>query len=51
MGPTPKPPLDQDPHGVGQAGGRLLEQSIGREVRGFREKLGLTIAELALLRT
>ena len=41
-----RPPLDQDPHGVGQAGGRLLEQSIGREVRAFREKLGLTIAEL-----
>ena len=41
------PRLDQDPHGVGQAGGRLLEQSIGREVRAFREKLGLTIAELA----
>jgi transcriptional regulator with XRE-family HTH domain len=39
--------LDQDPHGIGTAGGRLLEQSIGREVRGFREKLGLTIAELA----
>jgi transcriptional regulator with XRE-family HTH domain len=41
------PPLDQDPHGPGHAGGRLLEQSIGREVRSFREKLGLTIAELA----
>jgi transcriptional regulator with XRE-family HTH domain len=42
-----KPRLDQDPHGIGTAGGRLLEQSIGREVRAFREKLGLTIAELA----
>ena len=42
-----EPPLDQDPHGVGHAAGRLLEQSIGREVRAFREKLGLTIAELA----
>jgi transcriptional regulator with XRE-family HTH domain len=41
------PRLDQDPHGIGTAGGRLLEQSIGREVRAFREKLGLTIAELA----
>src|SRR5690606_20413012 len=41
-----KPRLDQDPHGIGNAGGRLLEQSIGREVRAFREKLGLTIAEL-----
>ena len=42
-----EPRLDQDPHGIGTAGGRLLEQSIGREVRAFREKLGLTIAELA----
>jgi len=25
----------------------LLEQAIGREVRGFREKLGLTISEVA----
>jgi len=39
--------FDQDPHGIGDAGGRLLEQSIGREVRAFRERLGLTIAELA----
>ncbi len=38
---------DQDPHAVGDAEGRLLEQAIGREVRRFREKLGLTISELA----
>src|SRR5262249_39827947 len=37
----------QDPHKVAPAGGRFLEQAIGREVRNFREKLGLTIAELA----
>jgi transcriptional regulator with XRE-family HTH domain len=37
----------QDPHGQGGAQGKLLEQAIGREVKGFREKLGLTIAELA----
>jgi transcriptional regulator with XRE-family HTH domain len=37
----------QDPHKVGPAEGRHLEQAIGREVRNFREKLGLTIAELA----
>jgi len=37
----------QDPHRVGPAEGRLLEEAIGREVRNFREKLGLTIAELA----
>jgi transcriptional regulator with XRE-family HTH domain len=39
--------LEQDPHVVGNAEGRLLEQAIGREVRSFREKLGLTISELA----
>lgn len=39
--------LDQDPHVVGRAGGRLLESAIGREVKAFREKLGLTISELA----
>jgi transcriptional regulator with XRE-family HTH domain len=41
------PALEQDPHAVGDAGGRLLEQSIGREVHAFRDRLGLTIAELA----
>ena len=35
----------QDPHG--EVRGKLLEQAIGREVKRFREKLGLTIAELA----
>jgi transcriptional regulator with XRE-family HTH domain len=39
--------VDQDPHAAGDAEGRLLEQAIGREVRRFREKLGLTISELA----
>lgn len=37
----------QDPHGYGEVHGKMLEQAIGREVKGFREKLGLTIAELA----
>ena len=37
----------QEPHGVAAANGRLLEESIGREVRRFREKLGLTLTELA----
>jgi transcriptional regulator with XRE-family HTH domain len=36
----------QEPHG-GRASDKLLEQTIGREVRRFREKLGLTISELA----
>ena len=43
---TPELPF-QDPHGHGEVQGKLLEQAIGREVKGFREKLGLTIAELA----
>ena len=37
----------QDPHGHGEAQGKLLEEAIGREVKRAREKLGLTIAELA----
>lgn len=41
------PRLDQDPHSTGTAEGRLLEQAIGREVRTFREKLGLNLSELA----
>ena len=39
--------LKQDPHSVDDAQDRNLEQSIGREVRAFREKLGITISELA----
>ena len=37
----------QEPHRVGAANGKLLEETIGREVRRYREKLGLTISELA----
>ena len=37
----------QEPHAAGTVQGKLLEEAIGREVKGFREKLGLTIAELA----
>ena len=36
----------QDPH-AGRARGMLLEQAIGREVRRQREKLDVTISELA----
>lgn len=39
--------LDQNPHQVGGARDNLLEVSIGREVRGFRTKLGITVADLA----
>jgi transcriptional regulator with XRE-family HTH domain len=37
----------QDPHETGNSRARHLEEAIGREVKRFREKLGLTISELA----
>ena len=37
----------QDPHVSGAGHARLLEEAIGRAVKRTREKLGLTIAELA----
>ena len=37
----------QEPHGARSAQGKLLEEAIGRQVKQYREKLGLTIAELA----
>ncbi len=37
----------QDPHRPAHANARFLEEAIGREVKRFREKTGLTISELA----
>ena len=37
----------QEPHQTATSRDNLLEKAIGREVKGFREKLGLTISELA----
>jgi len=37
----------QEPHRSLTMRSKLLEEAIGREVKAFREKLGLTIAELA----
>jgi transcriptional regulator with XRE-family HTH domain len=37
----------QNPHQTGGVGSRFLEEAIGREVKRYREKLGLTISELA----
>jgi transcriptional regulator with XRE-family HTH domain len=37
----------QNPHSDAAADSRYLEEAIGREVKRFREKLGLTISELA----
>lgn len=42
------PVLDgQDPHALGGARDNVLEVAIGREVRAFRNKLGITVADLA----
>lgn len=40
-------PLVQDPHAVRAEPENRLEVAIGREVRGQRKKLGITVAELA----
>ncbi len=37
----------QNPHAAAGADSKYLEEAIGREVKRFREKLGLTISELA----
>jgi transcriptional regulator with XRE-family HTH domain len=39
--------LEQNPHDLTGARDNMLEVAIGREVRGFRTKLGLTVAEVA----
>jgi transcriptional regulator with XRE-family HTH domain len=40
-------PDEQDPHQVGGALDNELEAAIGREIREFRKKMNLTVAELA----
>ena len=40
-------PLTQDPHAVRDTREKVLEVAIGREVRAFRKKLGITVADLA----
>lgn len=42
-----KPALAQDPHAVKEPAENNLELAIGREVRGFRKALGITVADLA----
>lgn len=39
--------LNQDPHRIREATEKVLEVAIGREVRGFRRKQGITVAELS----
>lgn len=41
--------LGQDPHAIGGGRETSLELSIGREVRDFRKKIDMTVAELAKL--
>jgi transcriptional regulator with XRE-family HTH domain len=53
-GPVPAdtPPksnaLSQDPHALRDTRENVLEVAIGREVRAFRKKLGITVADLAV---
>jgi transcriptional regulator with XRE-family HTH domain len=42
-----RPPLTQNPHAVRDSKEKVLEVAIGREVRAFRKKLGITVADLA----
>ena len=39
----------QDPHATNEGRDTSLEIAIGREVKGFRKKLGMTVVELAKL--
>ena len=41
------PVVGQDPHALDGARDNILEVAIGREVRAFRNKLGITVADLA----
>ncbi|AWC25929.1 MULTISPECIES: helix-turn-helix domain-containing protein [Aminobacter] len=40
-------PLSQDPHATRDTREKVLEVAIGHEVRAFRKKLGITVADLA----
>ena len=42
-----KAKLTQDPHATGSAQEKVLEVAIGREVRAFRKRQGVTVAELS----
>ena len=47
VAPARPGPLTQDPHAIRDTREKVLEVAIGREVRAFRKKLGLTVADLA----
>ncbi len=42
-----KPALTQDPHAIREPRANNLEMAIGHEVRTYRKKLGITVADLA----
>ncbi len=42
-----RPPLVQNPHATRDTREKVLEVAIGREVRTYRKKLGITVADLA----
>ncbi len=39
--------LSQDPHSIREGREKVLEVAIGREVRAFRKRQGITVAELS----
>lgn len=41
------PPPEQDPHATDGARDNMLEVAIGREVKAFRNRLGITVADLS----
>ncbi|UJW76955.1 helix-turn-helix domain-containing protein [Rhizobium sp. SL42] len=43
-----KPLLAQDPHAVREPRANNLEMAIGHEVRTYRKKLGITVADMAV---
>ena len=47
-GKTIRTPLTQNPHAIRDTREKVLEVAIGREVRAFRKKLGITVADLAV---
>ncbi|SFH66345.1 helix-turn-helix domain-containing protein [Albimonas pacifica] len=47
MTETPRRGLKQDPHATREALENSLEQAIGHEVRAYRKKMGVTVADLA----
>ncbi|TGT51795.1 XRE family transcriptional regulator, partial [Mesorhizobium sp. M00.F.Ca.ET.170.01.1.1] len=46
-GRTIRTPLTQNPHAIRDTREKVLEVAIGHEVRAFRKKLGITVADLA----